>query len=172
MELLMDRSEICYYASKYDDNDKPVERLVDDVKGKCYLGKADLLTLSRWKATKRNSHNIKKNEDRVVEELTGFALKAKTEKARIDVLYCLHGVRLPVASAILHWFHDDCYPIYDWRALETVGVKKETNTPPFDEWIRYVSFCRRTAKENEITMRELDRALWQYSREQSKKRGR
>ena len=88
MELLMDRSEICYYASKYDDNDRRVERLVDDVKGKGYLGKPELLTLSRWKATNRNTHNIEKNRADVVEEMTGFALKAKTEQARIEVLYC------------------------------------------------------------------------------------
>ena len=60
MELPMDRSEIYYYASKYDDNDRRVERLVDDVKGKGYLGKTDLLTLSRWKATNRNTQNIEK----------------------------------------------------------------------------------------------------------------
>ena len=167
MELRLDKSEILYYASKYDDNDTPIECRVDNVKDRGYLKMPDLLALSIWKAGTRNTHNIEKNCDRVVEEMTGFAFKAKTEQARIDVLCCLHGVRAPVASAILHWFHDDDYPIYDWRALETLGVEKKTNMPPFKDWWCYVLFCRRIKEENEIDMRTLDRALWQYSKEQS-----
>ncbi len=167
MKLRLDKSEILYYASEYNaDHDKPICRLVEGVKGRGYLERSDLLELSIWKARNRNTHNIEKNCDSVVEEMTGFALKAKTEQARIDALCCLHGVRVPVASAILHWFHDDDYPIYDWRALEAIGVKKK-NTPAFDDWMRYVSFCRRKAKENEIDMRTLDRSLWRYSKEQS-----
>ena len=168
MELRLDKSEILYYESKYDaDYDKPIKCRVDNVKDWGYLKMPDLLALSIWKAKERNTHNIEKNSDSVVEEMTKLSLAAETEEDRINYLCRLHGVRLPVASAILHWFHNDDYPIYSDRALETVEVEKKTNTPPFDEWMRYVSFCRRIAKENEIDMRTLDRALWQYSKEQS-----
>ncbi len=168
MKLLMNSSEICYYASKYDAKyDTPMCLLVDDVKERGYLKMTDLLTLSIWKTGDRNTHRIEKNRDSVVEEMTKLALAAETEKDRIDYLCCLDGVRLAVASAILHWFHNEDYPIHSKPALKTVGIEKKHCTHRFDDWMRYVSFCRRTAKENGIDMRTLDRALWQYSKEQS-----
>ncbi len=169
MELRLDKSEILYYASEYNaDYDKPICRLVEDVKGRGYLERPDLLELSIWQATERNTHRIVKNRDSVVEEMTGLSLAAETdEEDRINYLCDLHGVQSTVASAILHWFHDDDYPIYSKPALETVGVEKNHCMVRFDDWMRYVLFCRRIAKENEITMRELDRALCQYSKGQS-----
>ena len=166
MNLNLAKSEILYYASEYDaDYDNCIERLVDGVTARGYLKRGELLELSDWKAKKRNRHNIEKNGDRVIEEMSRFSLGAQTEEARIDCLCCLHGVNLPVASAILHWFHADDYPIYDFRTLATVGVEKERGTIRFDDWMRYVWFCRRMAKENKIDMRTLDRALWQFSKE-------
>ena len=168
MELLMDKSEILYYADRYDaDHDTPIENLLDGVKERRYLKSPELLELSIWQARNRNTYLIKKNRDSVVEEMTKLSLAAETEEDRINYLRRLHGVQYTVASAILHWFHDDDYPIYSKPALETVGVEKNHCIVRFDDWMRYVLFCRRTAKENKISMRELDRALKQYSKEQS-----
>ena len=169
----MDRSEICYYASKYDaDYDTPMCRLAEDVKERGYLKMTDLLTLSIWMTRGQTTRYIKKNVDGVVEEMTKWSLAAETERDRIDYLCRLDGVRLGVASAILHWFHNEDYPIHSRPALKTVGVEKKHCSHRFGEWMRYVLFCQRIAEENRIEMRTLDRALWQYSKEQSKKRRR
>ena len=165
MKLPIDRSGVLDYADLYLENSKDYDDriacLVPEVKARGYLERAELLELSDWKST-RNRRNIKNNRDSVIEEITRFSLGAQTEEARINCLCCLHGVRLGVASAILHWFHADDYPIYDVRALATVGVEKKEG---FEDWMRYVEFCRRTAKEYRIEMRTLDRALWWYSKE-------
>ena len=167
MKSRVDKSSILYYASQYDaDFDTPIENLVHEVKKRRYLKSPELLELSDWKVGNRNKHNIKKNRDCVIEEMTKLSLTAETEEARINCLRCLDGVGLPVASAILHWFHNDDYPIYDFRALETVQFKQNHYENWFDGWIDYVLFCRHIAKENDIDMRTLDRALWQYSKKQ------
>ena len=127
--------------------------------------------MSDWKLpTRRNTHNILKNSDIAVEEITKCALTAKSEVGRIKCLLCLEGVDLSVGSAILHWFHyEENYPIWDFRALETVQFEKSRYKNWFQRWNAYVTFCRQTAQTNDIEdMRTLDRALWQYSKDISK----
>ena len=171
MKLRIHESKISYYAFRYNaGSDKIIENLVPEVKQRGYLKKSELLTLSGWKIRagnrkENNRKNIERNEDYCVEEMTRFSLMAETEKARLNCLLGLDGVGVPVASVILHWFHDDDYPIWDFRALESVGVDRDRKKITFDRWLEYVLFCRDVAKRNDVSMRTLDRALWQYSKE-------
>ena len=173
MELIFPVSDIRHYADLYDkDYDKPIEKIVPKVKKQGYLTADDLLTLDEWKLpTRRNQHNIKKNEQLqvgFVKDMTELAFSAKTELGRIRCLFALEGVKLPVGSTILHWFHDDRYPIWDIRARESVQYDKSLYDHWFKGWMAYVNFCKKTAKENGVNMRTLDRALWQYSKLKSK----
>ena len=69
----------------------------------------------------------------------------------------------PVASAILHFVHKDIYPIIDFRALESSGTKKPKKYS-FSFWWEYVETCRDIASRNNVSMRILNRALWQNSK--------
>ena len=158
---LPDNFNIAYYAARYSDDDSSIEQIVDDVKLKGYLTKSDLKKVSRWKSNERNVHYIKENCDDFVEETTHAALCPDTlECDRIKILCRLRGVNVPTASAILHWFHEDPYPIWDWRTLETIGLENKIS---YKRWQAYVSFCRDVAEKEGVDMRTLDRALWQYS---------
>ena len=44
----------------------------------------------------------------------------------------------------------------------SISVEKYNYT--FSFWLEYISFCRELAKSNDVDMRTLDRALWEYSR--------
>jgi hypothetical protein len=85
------------------------------------------------------------------------------------VLTLLDGVDLPTASVILHFAHTDPYPILDYRALWAIGAGVK---PPytFKIWKPYVTFTRATAQRLNVSMRELDRALWQFSKERQKRK--
>ena len=107
---------------------------------------------------------MKKNTEEYVREITSFALRAETERARIEVLTKLDGVSWPTASVILDFFHDEPYPILDYRALWSVTLERPTQYT-FDFWWPYVQYCRMLAEKNKVDMRTLDRALWQYSKE-------
>ena len=128
-----------------------------------YITKDQLRLLTMWKSP-RSAGRIEKNADSFVREITSFALAASDERARIEPLILLDGVMWPTASVILHLFHQEHYPILDFRALWSVST--EVHSPcDFHFWDSYVQFTRRVAAVAETDMRTLDRALWQYSKE-------
>jgi hypothetical protein len=128
-----------------------------------WLTKSELQEVAYWKAPRSAGHAGKNTEEYVM-EVTRFALAAECERTRIEVLTLLDGVSWPTASVILHLFHRDPYPILDFRALWSISL----DVPPqysFSFWWTYVEFCRETAEGAGVGMRTLDRALWQYSKE-------
>jgi len=55
----------------------------------------------------------------------------------------------------------------DFRALWSLGLS-EPKQYDFQFWWTYAQFCRKLAVESNVTMRILDRALWQFSKENQK----
>lgn len=133
-------------------------------KARGYLRKHELVRLCYWK-TPRTRARVARNLASFVEETTRLALSSRNEQVRIQVLTLLHGVSWPTASVILHFCHQEPYPIIDFRALWSLGVDHPPAFYSFDYWWRYVLCCRRLAEELGVSMRTLDRALWQYSKE-------
>ncbi len=83
---------------------------------------------------------------------------------RVLALRILQGVDWPTASVLLHFGVVESYPILDYRALWSLGWKRPpTYTFPF--WMAYVQYCRNLARQNHLSMRQLDRALWNYSKQ-------
>lgn len=97
--------------------------------------------------------------------VTAIALATTDEQLRIGVLTALRGVEMRTASAILHFAGTDRYPILDVRALWSVGIEPAPSYYGFGLWWTYTEFCRRLADSAGVSMRTLDRALWQYSEE-------
>jgi hypothetical protein len=130
-----------------------------------YFTREEFLSVCDWKQRKRKRHETEKNSERDIREATQEALSSANERGRIEPLVALRGVSWPTASCFLHFGHADPYPILDRRALQALGV-----TPPaaygFQFWWDYVHFCREAAARAGLSMRDLDRALWQYSKEQ------
>ena len=165
MKLPFNRSTLLRYAAEYSDDDSPVEQIVDDVKRRGYLTKSDLKKVSIWKSRYRNVGRIEQNSDDSIEAITRAALTPNTpEYNRINGLCRLHGVSLATASAILHWFHQDPYPIWDNPASEAIEFEKSQYKNDLERWEAYVSFCRNLAAQNGVDMRTLDRALWHFSK--------
>ena len=128
-----------------------------------YLTKEELERVAYWKSP-RSARHVRKNSEEYVAELTRFAFRAASERARIESLTLLDGVLWPTASVILHLFHRDPYPVLDFRALWSVSLPVPVQYT-FDFWWSYVEFCRKVAVCAKVDMRTLDRALWQYSKE-------
>jgi len=77
----------------------------------------------------------------------------------------MNGVSWPTASVLLHFGYFDLYPVLDFRALWSLGIDSERTEYDFEFWWQYTQFCRELAKDVGVTMRTLDRALWQYSKD-------
>lgn len=140
--------------------------LKQEIKSVGFITKNQLRLIANWKSPRSAGH-IEKNTDNYIREITKWSFTASEERSKIEVLTLLDGVQWPSASVILHLFSDNDYPILDFRALWSVQSK----VPPkydFAFWWRYVMFCREIAQKNGISMRVLDRALWQYSKDHQK----
>ena len=122
------------------------------------------MALARWK-TPRSARRIAGNSEAFVEEVTKMSLRSPEERLRIEALIRLAGVGWPTASVILHFCHEDPYPILDVRALWSLGVDRPPSAYRFDLWRDYTRTCRRLAGKAGCSMRALDLALWQYSKE-------
>lgn len=162
-ELQFDRSEIPRLAARYNyPSEGQIETTASDNKVRGYLTRPEFLALCKWK-TERSKSRVAKNTEGLVEEATRVALSAKHEQLRIHSLLSLYGVSWPTASVILHFWHTDPYPILDFRALWSLGRENPPAAYNFDFWWKYTLFCRELAKDCGVSMRTLDRALWQYS---------
>ena len=152
-------------AARYDyqGEDAELRGMQQAILERGYMRKDGLRIVARWKA-RRSAGRMEANTEDYTREITQYAFSTTTKRARIEILTLLSGVGWPSASVLLHFFHCDPYPIIDYRALWTVsmGVPSQYD---FDFWWQYVVFCRELAARCGLGMRMLDRALWQYSRE-------
>jgi hypothetical protein len=70
---------------------------------------------------------------------------------------------VPVASAVLTAINPERYTIIDFRALESLGINDYNLT--VDYYLDYLKQCRELAGQHSVSLRDLDRALWQWSKE-------
>ena len=173
MELrqeLQDRSKIQEWAwKKCGVDDTPIKKLVPGIRERGYLTKLELIEVAKWKVpTGRNSvWRIETMSPTNVERITRDAFLLTDDIDRLRHLYKLEGVNSAISSAILHWFHNDRYPIWDKHARWSVRLNEceHEYKNVFERWKAYVEFCRATADKYDVCMRTLDRALLQYGRD-------
>jgi hypothetical protein len=147
-------------------DDRLVQAIGERAKANGSYERAEFLAVCRWK-TPRSSRLCAENQSDTVGRVTRLALAQDTDEAtRIGVHLDLKGVGWPTASVLLHFGARDPYPILDFRALWSLGYDR---SPHYSFRFRqaYVAECRRLSGLAGISMRTLDRALWQYSKEHS-----
>ena len=169
MKLRFPESTIREWAGRYDYPREETELLSEreSIQRAGRIEKTQLELVARWKAPRSAGH-VKKNRDSFIREVSAAAFATYDERARIEIFTILDGVSWPTASVILHLFHPDCYPILDFRALWSANLKVPSHYS-FSFWWPYVGFCRAVASRNRVSMRTLDRAMWQYSKENQKR---
>jgi len=131
-----------------------------------YLTRDQFLRIAGWK-TVRSRPRCEKNDARFVKEVTRAALGSKNERFKIQALRLLEGVEWPTASVILHFCDRGRYPILDVRALWSAGLDA-TPSYAFPLWMEYTDFMRGISTKAGVSMRTLDKALWQYSKVKQK----
>ena len=169
MNLRFPDSEIGYWANRYTERQREKDRtkeqqLIDlkpEIQSRGHLIKKELHKIARWKSPRRAALTLE-NTDTFINDITQTAFAATDDWTKLLTLTQLRGIGQPTASAILHLYDEGQYPILDIHALWSVGLPwTSRNSYPF--WPDYVQFCRDIANRNDVSMRELDRALWKYS---------
>jgi hypothetical protein len=128
--------------------------------------RAEFIAVCAWK-TARSRPKIASNSKAAVVKATARALAAGGEETRMGALLELAGVGVPTASVLLYFAFPDDYPILDVRALESLGVRSRSQYP-VSFWLEYLCACRELAGRYGVSIRTLDKALWQYSKERSR----
>ena len=174
MRLRFCDSEIDHWANRYTERQREENRvreqhLIDlrcDVLERGYLTKEELHEVARWKSPRRAALTLENTVD-FVEDITERAFTTTDDWTKLLTLTQLQGIGQPTASAILHLYDKGDYPILDIHALWSVGLKwKKRVSYPF--WLDYIELCRDIANRNNVSMRELDRALWKFSSDYGK----
>jgi hypothetical protein len=163
-EVQFPPDQIRALASRYQYEDDPEVRAAGAAAGgRGHYTRQEFLVVCAWK-TARSRPRVERNSEQSVREATKRAFAARDERARMEALLTLDGVGVPTASTLLHVAFPDDYPILDVRALESLGHRGRT-TYPLSFWLGYLDACRRLAAEHAVSLRTLDKALWQYSKE-------
>jgi hypothetical protein len=157
-------SRLGYWAGRFPTRaDEEILHVAAAARKRGFLTKREFMALGEWK-TPRTRQRRAQNSEALVREATRAALAAKSEELKIGVLRLLSGVDWPTASVILHLCDRGKYPILDTRALWSTGHSAPA-AYSFDLWLAYTKLTRALAKGAGCTMREVDRALWQFAKE-------
>jgi hypothetical protein len=164
-KLRFPETKIDYWASRYSfpSEHRLEKEIAPAARARGYLTRPEFVEMCRWK-TPRTQPLVRANSAEVVEAITRAALESQIDQVKIGVLRALRGVSWPTASVILHFCDQKPYPILDFRALWSLGYRKPP-TYTLDFWLEYTEFVRQLAKRTGRPMRDVDKALWQYSSE-------
>jgi len=167
--LRFDIELIPVWAQRYDTSYDTfiLEQTVPKVKMRKYYKREEFLNICRWKAP-RPRRVVEENSDDFVQAVTYTALTTSNERLRIRVLTLMRGVSWPTASVLLHFGHEQPYPILDYRSLWTLR-REVPNRYTFNFWQKYIAYCRQLIEKAGVSMRTLNRALWQYAKENQRK---
>jgi hypothetical protein len=131
---------------------------------------ANLEAIVRWKSERLVQYLIGNSNEKIRRALAVAASPDATTETAVKALTELHGVDLPVATAILAAIYHERYTVLDYRALEALGHARH-DLRFYEE---YLDFCKRLAESNIVSpqsnlpaptpLRTLDRALWEWSR--------
>jgi hypothetical protein len=129
------------------------------------FNRENLNEIVRWKMEgvhlTRVMYYVDQNTDADIAHALSSAITAGTEREAIEVLDRLHGVGVPVASAIMTTIDPVRYTIIDIYALRSFGIS-DAPTSSVDYYLTYLRKCRELAQQLRIPLRTLDHALWQW----------
>jgi hypothetical protein len=159
----MPLDEVKEWAERYgnDVDDKVIDAIAPNVRRRGYFLRDEFLATYAWK-TRRTLAQALKYSDAEIADITGVAFRQTRETLRICLLRTLDGVDWPVASTLLHVGLSPDYPILDFRAVWSLHSTMPSYVN-FAFWWAYVQCCRKVAADADVSVRELDKALWAYS---------
>ncbi len=162
-------------------------RLTEDLKSRfarlrlqrrpLYLTCDEFDQILKWKLGRqygRQRERRKANTEEVIRTVTSaaFAIEHPDEEyeleLRMSILCSLRGVGVPVASAVLALVFPEKYAVIDFRGWRQVfGEEKRIFSIP--DYKRYLREVRRLADELGWPVQEVDLAIWEYDRANSKR---
>src|SRR6266568_1365539 len=165
--LQYDPTDIRKLAAEYMETSADQDRAMEDAGRRIAGGdltRSNLEAIYRWKSARR-IRLLGDNTDAEIEQALKAAVGAGDVKVAVCSLTSLAGVGVKMASAILTAIDPECYTVLDIRALEALGTGDGEDV---DLYVVYLEACRTMAERFGVTLRDFDRANWQWSKRQSR----
>ena len=131
---------------------------------------ANLEAIVRWKSERAVHYLIGNSNEKIRRVLDIVTAPDTTTESAVHALVELHGVDIPVASAVLAAIYPERYTALDYRVLEALGHARH-DVRFYEE---YLAFCKRLAESNIVKpqtelpaptpLQTLDRALAEWTR--------
>lgn len=138
------------------------------------LSPYDFFAIVTWKSN-RTKTKIKSGLAKCGKSVSSLMYEVSAAAApeeKVEALLQIWGIGLALASAILSVCYPEEYTVLDYRAWETLQEAAVEGLPPrypqeVEEYLQYCRVCKRLAAERSLPLRDLDRALWAKSWENS-----
>lgn len=156
------------FEGSYDRNEEKAIRDWLSEQGKLkYLNKEYFVRLGRWKTKRQTSHYEANHESDII-EATQAAYQSSSELVKLNVLKRLKGVGVAVAATILHYLQPNTFPIFDYHArttLKKAGLWNRSEKDDSDQaWLEYARIMRELSSRLDVSLRDLDKALFAYDK--------
>lgn len=164
--------DIDKYIKLYDTEKYLFDVVGFEAKSRGYLTFKEFYQIAMWKSVRPKKRYIANENKQHIKSITKMAFARTNEVEKIKLLCELKGVAIPTASAILTIVFPEKYAVIDVRCMETLREKFKQEIGKYvslKTWSDYLRIMRKLAKENNITPRELDMALFAMHREKLEK---
>src|SRR5512140_631729 len=152
-------------ASTEDGNTRTLIRELARARRRGYLSKSELEKVCAWKSP-RVMKQVRRNTPAAVRNVTRSAFSCTSELDKIKALLTLHGVGIPMASAILMFTDPGHYAVIDIRgwqllhAMKAVGANERGVSLTPEQWVEFLEITRLHARRLGVTPRDVQRALF------------
>jgi hypothetical protein len=152
--------------------DAATDRLIAElrhVRTRGEFSRAEFLRMSRWKSPRAAPHYAR-NSAAVVRRVSRAVLSTRSERRRMELLTELHGVSIPVASAILTLIEPRRYGVLDIRVWQLLHALGAVDTRPAgrgfaaEDWERYLACLRPRAARLGASVRLVEYTLFHCHR--------
>ncbi|ARV08250.1 hypothetical protein BTO05_00830 [Winogradskyella sp. PC-19] len=133
------------------------------------LSKSTLIKILKWKSP-RPLRFYNENEEENIRNITALAFQQNDDRLKIHILTALKGVNYPSASAILMFKNPEYFPVLDIRVWKQLYKNNLVSVNPrgigftLDQWISYIKIIRSLAKQNSMSVREVEKKLFDYDK--------
>ena len=161
----------CLVHDEYPDT-APLIASLSHVRATTYFTRSEFLIMCKWKEPReRRRQNWASNTEDEVQTLSAQAFGAPDEARRILHLCRLRGVGIPVASAFLALIDPERYGVIDIRVWQLLALYNEVDYDPDGRtlqvlhWLDYLDKIRLWAGEQKVSVRTIERTLFQHHRD-------
>lgn len=137
-----------------------------------FFTRSEFLSMCKWKKPReRRRQNWASNTEDEVQALSAKAFGAPDEARRILHLCRLRGVGIPVASAFLALTDPERYGVIDIRVWQLLALYQHVDydvdgrTLQLLQWLDYLDKIRLWAGELNVSVRTVERTLFQHHRD-------